>query len=365
MQNRIRVCHVTSAHMPFDGRIFERECVSLAKLYDVYLIVPNIEDCERNCVHVLGVNMPTHRLSRQFHLKDIYKRMIEVDADIYHFHEPELIPYGLKIKKHGKKVIFDSHENVPVQILKMSYIPNFFRGIASKLYKFYESYSLKKFDSLISVNEEIVSRLKEINPNTWMITNFPVIKENGFERKWERKIGFAGTIAPCWEIHNILKAIEPLDVSFEMAGPVSDSYLSELKELPAWEKVNYYGVIRHEEVFPMLSKCTIGMAIGADNDPNGNMKEGTLGVTKLFEYMGVGIPVLASDLTLWVSIIEGGNCGCCVNCNDVEAIREKVLFLLDNLEEAKMMGDNGKKLAEESYSWESQENELFKLYSNL
>ena len=100
-----KICHVTSAHQPFDGRIFERECTSLAKHYDVYMIVPNTEDCDCNGVHVLGVHIPQGRLKRQFYIKDIYKRMVDVDADIYHFHEPELFPYALKIKKRKGKIV--------------------------------------------------------------------------------------------------------------------------------------------------------------------------------------------------------------------------------------------------------------------
>ena len=51
-----------------------------------------------------------------FTAKDIYKKALEIDADIYHFHDPELLPYGLKLKKKGKSVIFDSHENYSEQI---------------------------------------------------------------------------------------------------------------------------------------------------------------------------------------------------------------------------------------------------------
>ena len=69
---KVKVCHVTSAHQPFDGRIFERECTSLAKQYDVFMIVPNTEDCEKNGVQVLGVNIPSGRFKRQFYLKDMY-----------------------------------------------------------------------------------------------------------------------------------------------------------------------------------------------------------------------------------------------------------------------------------------------------
>lgn len=362
----IKVCHVTSVHKPTDARIFEHECTSLAQYYDVTLIAPNVDDYERNGVHVKGVKLPTSRLGRQRSLGKVFEAMKEVDADLYHFHDPELIPIGLKIKELGKKVVFDSHENVPAQILNKKYIPtSFVRHFVSKLYAFYEKKSLRRFDGLVSVTPEIVDRLKSINPNTIMLTNYPVYSENMPERKWERKIGFTGGVLPVWNIHNIIKAIEDLDVVFELAGPVNNAYLDSLKQLPGWNKVNYHGVIKYSDVFPLLSKCTVGMAVGVSNDPNGGGKKGTIGVTKMFEYMLAGIPVLSSDLDLWKPIIEGNNCGLCVSGDSVKQIKEKIVFFLSHPEVSKEMGDNGRKAIKEKYSWQSQEVELFGLYNKI
>ena len=59
-----RVCHVTSVHPADDVRIFYRECLSVAKCYDVFLLAPNVEDCVRNGVHIVGVPLPGGRVRR-------------------------------------------------------------------------------------------------------------------------------------------------------------------------------------------------------------------------------------------------------------------------------------------------------------
>lgn len=358
-----KVCHVTSVHKPTDGRIFERECTSLAKLYDVTLIAPNVDNYEQNDVHVIGVPLPRKKIERFLHLNRVFDKMVEVNADIYHFHDPELIPLGLKIKKKGKQVIFDSHENVPVQILNKTYIP--FRSLISKVYAWYEKKSFKKYDALVSVTPEIVERLKKLNDNTYLITNYPICKSLSDNRQWERKIGFAGLINAGWKIHNIIEAIKDIDVTFELAGRITENYKKQLEALEGWKKVNYRGVISHQEVLDMLLGCSIGMAVSTDKNPNIGMKKGSIGVTKLFEYMGLGIPVITTNLELWIPIINGNRCGFCIDCDDVDSIRKYIKFFLDNPEKAKEYGERGRLVAIESYSWESQERTLFALYDNL
>ena len=86
----IRVCHMTSVHPAEDVRIFQKECVSLAKAgYDVYLVERG-ESCEKNGVHIVGVGeIPAGRLKRMTEgAKKVYEAAKAVDADIYHLHDP-------------------------------------------------------------------------------------------------------------------------------------------------------------------------------------------------------------------------------------------------------------------------------------
>ena len=361
-----KVCHVTSVHKPTDARIFERECSSLTKCYDVTLIAPNVEDYEQNGVHVKGVRLPESRLKRHLSLNRVYKKMKEVDADIYHFHDPELMALGLNMKKEGKKVIFDSHEDIPSQIKNKTYIPTrLLRSVISSYYEFFEKKSLKQYDAVVSVTPEIVDRLKKINPNTIMLTNYPIYNDSNDNRTWEKKIGFAGLISRNWNLHHVLEAIKDMDVVFELAGPCYDCYLDELKTMPGWEKVNYHGVIKHQKVFDMLKSCSAGMAVSTDKDPNINYKQGSIGVTKIFEYMLVGIPVIATNLYSWIPIIEGNKCGYCLDCNNVDQIRKAILDVLNHPDEAEQMGNHGKAVVKNKYCWQEQEKTLFDMYSQL
>ena len=128
---RLKVCHMTSAHTQEDIRIFHKECVSLAQAgYETYLVSSGTK-YEKNGVHMIGIGEPEQSRRKRMtqYTRKVYKAAKEVDADVYHFHDPELLPYGLKLKKNGKKVIFDSHEDVSAQIKDKTWIPKPIRKI--------------------------------------------------------------------------------------------------------------------------------------------------------------------------------------------------------------------------------------------
>ncbi|MFN9112262.1 MAG: glycosyltransferase, partial [Bacteroidota bacterium] len=106
----IKIAHLTSAHPYTDIRIFHKQCVSLSKQgYAVYLVATNCASQVLNGVNVVGVQRKGKgRFSRMFNTtRDVYRKALELDADIYHFHDPELLPFGLKLARRGKIVIYD------------------------------------------------------------------------------------------------------------------------------------------------------------------------------------------------------------------------------------------------------------------
>ena len=103
----IKVCHVTSAHSRYDVRIFHKECKSLAKNgFDVTLLVnDSLEDELIDGVSIKSTNFnPRNRFERMIKSqKHIKRKAIEIDAHIYHLHDPELLPLGNKLKRLGRK----------------------------------------------------------------------------------------------------------------------------------------------------------------------------------------------------------------------------------------------------------------------
>ena len=95
------VAHLTSAHTRGDTRIFIKECSSLIQhSFDTSLIVADgMKDENINGLAIYDVGKCKNRIDRILNTtKRVYRKAIELDADIYHIHDPQLIPVGLKLK---------------------------------------------------------------------------------------------------------------------------------------------------------------------------------------------------------------------------------------------------------------------------
>lgn len=358
-----RVCVVTNMHNAFDTRVFKKESVSLTKEYEVYLVAPNVNSQIKDGVHIEGVTLPTSRIKRLLSVNRLYPILKRIDADVYHFHDPGLMGLGLRIKKIGKRIIYDSHEDAPETIKNKEWLPKILRMPLYYLVRYYEKVALKKYDALISVTPSIVERLKTINPNTFQITNYPSLKPFVDNRKWGNAICYTGGISAYWMIHNIVDAVNQTNVRLILAGTEPEpDYIKTLKEKEGWSNVDYRGKIPYEKIEELLQESSAACAIHSFKDPNVGYTIGTLGNTKFFECMMVGVPLITSSHVLWKEIVDKYKCGLYVNPDRPEEIRKAILFIVNNPKEARIMGDNGRAAAEKEYNWETQEKVLFQVY---
>lgn len=366
----IKICHMTSVHPRYDGRIFRKECVSLFKAgYNVNLIVADGKGNEvTEGINIIDVGTETGRFNRILkNGRKIQNQAIELNCDVYHFHDPELIFAGLALKKKGKKVIFDMHENVPGDIEEKAYLPVLLRKVLSFLYKKLEIYTVKKIDGIVSTRESINERLKKYNPNIVLITNYPIVdKEIQKETNNTPTICFAGAVVPNWQHKEVIKAIEPIkSIKYHLAGTADKDYLKELLALQGWEKVNYEGKIPFSKVKSIYQKATIGVAVYIYcKNMDGNY--GNLANTKLFEYMNWGLPIICTDFTLWKEIVENEvKCGICVNPYDVNAMTNAINYLIQNPDKAQEMGEKGRNAVLTKYNWEVLEKRLVDFYEKV
>lgn len=366
----MKVCHFTSAHEAKDDRIFQKECISLAKSgYETYLVAAG-ENSDVQGVHIVGAGKPpAGRLKRMIGFAaTVYKKALEIDADIYHFHDPELLPYGLKLKKHGKKVVYDSHENYPAQILEKKYLPKILRKAISALFKKYETSIVKCLDAVVvpctfDGKNIFEGRAKR----TAIIANYPILSDfyNTYDPDIQKKfdICYCGGLTYQRGIYHLVKAAGKAKKKLVLAGRFSGKdFEKEVRALPEFKSVEYAGSIHNTEVSKLVQSCYIGANTLLDVGQYHHMD--TFGV-KVYEYMSVGVPVLMPDYPYAREKMEEHKFGVCVNPEDTGEVAAAIEYLLNNPEEAHQMGLNGRRAVKEKFNWETQTIRLLDLYESI
>ena len=358
-----KVCILTSVHPPFDTRIFHKEAKSLARAgYDVTLIAQHDKNEIVDGIRILPLSKPKNRLERMTKtVWSVYRKALDLDADIYHFHDPELIPVGLLLKFHGKRVIYDVHEDVPRQNLSKSYIPAAFRRPISLMIGVLEAFSARRFDGVVTATPFINRRFLELRAITVNVNNYPLgselyEKENQWKNK-EKVVCYVGGIAGIRGAFEMVEAVGKTKYRLLLAGNIETDIEKGLKQMPGWRQVDALGFVDREDVRATMARSMAGMVLfhpepnHIDAQPN-----------KMFEYMSAGIPVIASNFPLWREIIEGAKCGICVDPLNPEEIAEAIQFIVEHPAEAEQMGKNGRRAVEERYNWGMEEKKLIGLY---
>lgn len=362
-----KVCHITTVHPRYDIRIFYKECISLTSDYVVNLIVADGKGDEvKNEVNIIDVLKGSKsRIKRIFIVShNAYKKALALDCDLYHFHDPEFMFYGLMLKLKGKHVIYDVHEDLPNQVLSKAYLHPIFRKIISRSVTFFEKHISGKLSSIVTVTQTINNRFSKYNSECNIINNYPrldefVLSETTGKKKDE--VCYVGGITRVRGIEELVDAIENTDLSLTLAGNFeSDEFRTRLINKTGWKRVNYLGYITPKETYAVMSRSLAGIST-LYPEPNYLTSQ----ATKIFEYMYAGIPVIASNFPQWVDFIEKHKCGICVNPKDPVEISAAMSYLENNPDIAEKMGANGKNAVTEFYSWTSEEEKLLEIYFKI
>lgn len=363
------VAHLTSAHPRYDPRIYLKQCMGLADHgYKVSLVVADGLGHENaGGVDIIDVGLLPGRINRIFRTTDrVFQAALGLNADIYHLHDPELIPAGLRLKWHGKRVIFDSHEDVPVQLLSKPYLNPWVLHWLSRMYAGFEKFACARFDGIVAATPFIRDKFVHINPRTVDVCNYPVLGEFTPCDNWRRKrdeVCYVGGLSAVRGARELVAALARVraDVRLNLVGAFSEHDLrAELEREPGWGRVNEWGILDRDGVRRTYENSLAGLVT---LHPIPNYLEAL--PIKMFEYMSAGIPVIASDFPMWREIVVGNACGICVDPLDPQAIARAIDYLVTHPKEAEQMGSNGRRAVAEKYNWNVEESKLLWFYAGL
>ena len=358
-----RIVHLTTVHNPFDNRIFHRECRTLVEAgYEVVLLAGHNRDESREGVEIRGLSPSSSRLARMTTgVARAFFKAWGARADLYHFHDPELIPAALLLRLLGKRVVYDIHEDNRTAIREREYLPAWLRALVAGVFALFES-AAGRFFRLVLAERYYAERF----PRGTTILNYARFPELDDARLANRpradhpRLIYTGNVKDYRGAHHHADLLGHLpDAEVLLVGRCDTGLAAQLQR----DRLHLEGVgayVPHERIVEhyLREQWTAGLALF----PPGQhtlRKE----LTKLFEYMAYGIPILCSNFPNLRQIVETTNCGLCVDPADGAAAAAAVRYLWEHPDEARRMGDNGRAAARKTFNWETQAAKLLQFYA--
>ncbi|MCZ0703683.1 glycosyltransferase involved in cell wall biosynthesis [Natronobacillus azotifigens] len=372
MSKAKRVVHITTVHHPFDTRIYHKECMSLKEAgYEVYLVAPSISEgsTANNDINIIPIKKYKNRMLRMLISTFIaFKAAKKLNADYYHVHDPELLHIAKLLKNSKNVVVYDVHEDYVTSIMQKKYLPKLVRKFVASCYQFIENKLTKKIELCLA--EKYYS---EKYQKGTCILNYPIIGESIVNRdrdtlKSNNRLLYTGNVSE--DRGAIIQARLPNiinNISVVFVGKCSIELAKKMKDIADYQdnKIELIGVnrfVERTEIDDMYRNedWLAGLALFPPTDHY--MKKE---LTKFFEYMSAGIPIICSDFPVWKAFIQNHKCGIAVNPFNDKEIKDAIKFMQENPEQRKEMGENGKNAVINELNWYTEEKKLIKWYDQL
>jgi glycosyltransferase involved in cell wall biosynthesis len=364
-----RVAHLTSVHEFDDVRIFVRECRTLAAAgYEVHLVAPDADGSVIDGVRTHGLPAANggNRLARMTATaRDVYQSARALSADVYHFHDPELMPVGLRLARSGAAVIYDAHEDLAATVLHKPWIRPRLRRQAARVVAAVEPAAANRLAAVVAATPVIAQRFEGCRCEVVTVNNFPEVRE--FQEVPRLQDGdrpvvcYVGSITAMRGIEVMVDAIAMTDARLVLAGDFDSSDLeARVHRSPGWAQVEHVGRVGRARVAEIFAAASAGLVV---LQPTTNYLRSQ--PMKLFEYMSAGLPVIASDFPFWREIVTSADCGLCVDPRSPEALAGAIRWIVAHPDQARAMGERGRRAVAETYNWAPEGAKLEALYRRL
>ncbi len=360
------VVHMTTVHGAGDTRIVQKECRSLIEAgYRTILIAASDDEPGVIGLSVRRLPRAGTRLNRLAVSPIRALRLaLRERADLYHVHDPELIPVALLLKALGKRVVYDAHEHLPRQVMSKHWIPVILRRPVAALAGTVERVADRFLDGIVVANATTAPRFR--GSHTALVENFA--RANASEEQppgladRSNTVIYVGGLSDNRGLGTMIEAFRLLDrpdVRLVLIGPLEGGTPPpELDGLAG--QVELTGRLDLPAVEDRLRDARVGLSV-LKPIPNYTSNY----PTKLFEYMAARMPVVASNFPLYRGVVDVAGCGISVDPRSARAVADAIARLLDDPQESQAMADRGRAAVIDRYSWEAASRSLLGLYEQI
>lgn len=370
-----KICHITTVHERYDVRIFVKELLSLSHRYDCTLIAPGEHEETKDGIRIIPIKKYKPEYKRFLKTtREAYKKAKEQRADLYHFHDPEFLPWAILLKFSGKKIVYDIHENHLSSIMNRDYLPKISRYIFCGIYWLLQEISFTLFDGIIVVVKEHMSSCPK--SKTILLPNYPELKLFKNLRLRDSKRGkdnvvnclYLGGMTRIRGIYELIRAVILLNEKrvryrLNLIGRISEGSLEQfiMESSQQYDFIVYHGRFERKKALELAGQNDIGIITVYPT--KNNMISSP---NKLFEYLALGLGVVASNFPKWHKILKDIDYVEYVDPQDINSIAEGIERLANKLKGAPpRFREDMRVFVFKDYSWESVESRLLELYERI
>ncbi len=364
-RRRQRVAHLTSVHPVGDTRILHRECAALASAgLDVTLVACGEPVSEIPPGVTLDLVSPSRgRLRRVlFGSSRVGWRAYRGGAGLVHLHDPELIWVGILLKLAGRKVVFDSHEDLRRDVLDKDWVPRPLRRTVGSILCFFARVAGKTFDLIVVASPEFAEPFG--TGETILVRNY----ENADRFPSTRALASPARILYVGSVTKSRGALEMAAAAatfaspdtgsvFVVVGEVSPTLREEMDRVAGDARVEYLGRVSRDGVTEQINRASVGLSL---LHPTPQYKIAI--PTKIIEYAAGGVPSLVSNFGWARRTIDKLECGVTVDPLDPVAIARAVQEMLDDPAAANEMGARGRQAVIDHMNWDQEADKLLAAY---
>lgn len=374
----MRIVHISSVHPWKDPRIFLKQCRSLADQgFDVHLLTPDSLDEKQNGVQLHRVwnsdpaKLKKSILAKLFRPVKLFKMARSLKPDVIHFHDPELIPWALVHRAMGYTMVYDIHEDNMTVIRHRNYIPSYLKGLLSSLVGWIEGLAHSVMPTILAeayYQRRFPKGIIVANYQNIYVKKLEISLESGpINIKGESHVLYTGNI----EIERgVLEYIEGIrgtsNVHLHLIGRTYQRTFDETIDAQKGleDRIHWEGLASYVPFSRILERYAernwlAGLVVFPYSDHYQNKQ-----LTKFFEYMAFGIPIIYTDFSEWKKLLDPLEVGIAVNPEKPA----ELVSAIDRLREDQILWQTYAKNAlhhSKQFSWEHEAVKLTTLYNEL
>ena len=368
-ESALRVAHLTSVHHPFDPRIFHKQCKTLRDAgFDVHLVAQHTHSETVDGIALSALPEVSGRYARIALQAPLYRRAYALQADVYHIHDPELIPLLWLLKRTtGASVIYDMHEDYASRA-----------GLEGRLLRALERWCFRWVDQVVIAEASYKSSLTDTSSYCY-IPNYhkpyPPHHTKELELKSDHsplRLLYTGVLSQHRGLGTMIEVARQvrarrLAVRMDWVGICNIEIDRQRAELQIEvhdlsgiiQQVGWNRYVLPEAMGPYYRAAHVGLCL---MHPHDNYVRSI--PTKFYEYLYHGLPIICSDFPLWQSFIERHGCGVAVPPGDAEAVVSALQRWMDDPAQYQAYAKRAREAADQ-FQWEDMGDRLVTLYKKM